>query len=71
MENKPTVVDLQKVISEKKAKESERKLDAQASYVILEKCLKQLELNKMKELESLKKDIKKAMNKLVEIGKNG
>lgn len=64
-------VDLQKVRFNKKQKSSMRMLDASASYVCIERCLKYLEMNDMPELVDLKKEMKEVMKKLVEIGKNG
>lgn len=66
MEN---LVDITKVIQTKKIKKDMDKLDARASYVCLEKCLKYLEMNKMKELDDIKKQIKDVMKTLAEIGK--
>lgn len=47
-----------------------RKVDAQASFTILELCLEQLKLNNMKELEDIKKQIHETMGVLYKIGKN-
>jgi phosphoribosylformimino-5-aminoimidazole carboxamide ribonucleotide (ProFAR) isomerase len=65
------VVNLQKVRSDKKQKSSMRMLEASASYVSLEKCLKYLEMSDLKELVEIKKNMKEVMKKLIKIGKNG
>lgn len=67
MEN--NVISLSQKIGERKQKISMAKLDAQASFVCLEKCLFYLEMNKIKELEYLKEEIKKSMKILAELGK--
>ncbi len=63
------LVDITEVIKNKKNENDMLKLDARASYACLDKCLKTLEMNKLKELNTLKKDIKKVMKILLEIGK--
>ena len=63
------IIDISQKIDEKRQKKSMKKLDIAASYVCLEKCLKYLEMNKLQELENLKKEIKKTMKKLMELSK--
>lgn len=65
------LVDIQAVKADKKKRVENRKLDAQASYVCIEKCLKYLEMNKLEELDDLKIKMKETMKLLVKIGKNG
>lgn len=63
------LVDITKTIGDKKQKASMRKLDAQASYICLEKCLQYLDINNMPELIQVKAEIKKTMQELLKIGK--
>ena len=65
---KNDLIDLTEVIKDRKTKKESRKLDAKASYVCLEKCLKYLEMNKLEELKDIKKQIKKTMKLMAEIG---
>lgn len=62
------IVDITDKIQKRKQKEQHRKLDAKASYVILENCLNMLDINDMSELAYIKKAIKNAMNNMVKIG---
>lgn len=59
-------------IRAKKRKAAQDKyIDAQASYTVLDECLKFLSMNNMEELKSVKKEIKRTMNELKEIDING
>lgn len=69
--NNTNLIDLNKVKSDRDNKKQMRILDAQASYVSLEKCLNYLDMNKMEELNKIKKQIKDTMELLSKIGKNG
>ena len=53
--------------AEKKKKE-QRKIDAQASYTEMAKCLKILEMNSMPELRNLKAVMRHTMKEMVNIG---
>jgi hypothetical protein len=63
------LVDLSKVIGDKKQKEAMKKLDAQASYASIETCLTYLQLNKLEGLDKLKDEMKKTLKMLAEMGK--
>lgn len=58
-------------IKEITKRRDQRKLDAQASYTIMEQCLKTLEMNNMPELRNVKAMMRRSMKDMVEIGKNG
>jgi len=51
-----------------KKKIEQRKLDAQASYTEMARCLKLLEMNSMPELRSLKAVMRNTMREMVQIG---
>ena len=49
-------------------KNKQRRLDAQASYTELAKCLKILEMNSVPELRNLKAMMRRTMKDMMEIG---
>lgn len=63
------LVDLGKIIGDKKQKESLKKLDAQASYVAIEQCLITLNMNKLPELDKVKEEMRKTLKTLAQLGK--
>ena len=65
------IISLSKKRGQTTPVDEQRKLDAKASCVILEECLKQLELNNMPELKECKTSIKNKIKELKEIAKNG
>lgn len=62
------VVDIAEKFQEINKKYQDRKLDAEASYVAMEQCLKIIEMNSMPELRSLKAMMRRTMKDMREIG---
>lgn len=62
-----SVISLSAVIHAKKQSKFIRHLDAVASKEILGMCLTKLNFNTLEELEPVKQEIKKAIQKMVEI----
>ena len=61
------VIDISKIAKNRANKSRKRKLDAQASYTAMERCLKTIEMNNMVELRSLKSMMRRTMRDMVEI----
>ena len=67
MEN---IVNISEIKYLRAKEEQERILDARASFAIMEKCLKFIEMNSLPELRNIKAMMRKTMHQLKEIGKN-
>ena len=61
------IIDLTKIFEDKAAKLKARKLDAEASIVLISQCLSYLKMNKLEELEFLKALMKKTVKDLQKI----
>lgn len=62
------IFSIEKILKDRKNQENQRKLDLEASYVLLKECLFYLNMNSLEELVELKKLMKKTMKKLQEKG---
>ena len=62
------VIDIAKKAQEATKKSRDRKLDAEASYVALEQCLKTIEMNSMPELRNIKAMMSRTMKDMRDIG---
>lgn len=69
MDNLCQIIDLSRRITERNQRISMSKLDMMASTVILEKCMVYLNMNNIKELESVKLEITNAIKILTEKSK--
>jgi len=65
------VIDIVKKSKEITEQKSKIKLDAQASYTVMEECLKVLEMNSLPELRGVKAMLRRTMKDMVELGKHG
>jgi hypothetical protein len=65
------VIDIIERTKEIAEKQKKTKLDAQASYTAMKKCLEVLELNSLSELRSLKAMMRRTMKDMISMGKNG
>ena len=65
---KEKVIDIVEFVENTKKKKENRKLDAKASFVALEKCLNIIEMNSMPELRNLKAMMRRTMKDLRDIG---
>lgn len=61
------VIDITKKAQEATKKSRDRRLDIEASCVIIEKCLQQLNINNLKEIEKIKKELKQTLDYLRKI----
>jgi len=64
------IVDINEIKNLKANAENQRILDARASFAIMYKCLKMIEMNNMPELRNVKAIMRKTMHQLKNIGKN-
>jgi hypothetical protein len=62
-----SVIDLRSAKHAKEQMKELRLLDAKASYVALDQCLKTLKINSLPELDKVKKEIIKTMKELEKI----
>lgn len=65
---KEKVISIAEFSQNKRKQQDNRILDAQASFVSLEKCLKTIEMNSMPELRNLKAMMRRTMKELRDIG---
>jgi hypothetical protein len=65
------IIDITERTKEIAEKQKKTKLDAQASYTAMKKCLEVLELNSLSELRSLKAMMRRTMKDMISMGKNG
>lgn len=65
---KEKIVNILEFVNSVKKKKDNRKLDAKASFIALEKCLNIIEMNSMPELKNLKAMIRRTMKDLRDIG---
>lgn len=65
---KEKVISIVDFTINKKKEQDKRVLDAKASYISLQKCLKTIEMNSMPELRNLKAMIRRTMKELRDIG---
>ena len=54
-------------LDEKKQKTQTRKIDIEASYILVENCYKFLQMNNLQEVEGLKKHMKQVLKDLKDI----
>lgn len=58
------VFSIEKILQSRKEDSNQRKVDLEASYVLLEQCLFYLDMNEVQELKRVKKELRQTMKEL-------